>query len=287
MDITLKSLIEGYGRACRRDGNPAWESDEGIALGAYLTKSAMTPVATVDASTHEVALSTTAAQRVRLVAMHGAPLFAGPAAVASTESHVQAAPLTASGATAADIASLPETQKTSESELHFVRRSRDSWCDEAGSLARRLVLCEADNDLLRKNTAGNVWTFQGDEGDNLDSMGNDMAVLIHAGDLRTLLAEARFASTWAVPPEVSAWRDAYQHFLEAGDTYNAQLSIIDKTRSEDSVDIAAEEAELLAKQATAHAALKAMYEMLSSVVSTRSAADGGAAAVQSLVAIDG
>jgi hypothetical protein len=29
---TLFPLIHAYGRACRRDGNPAWESDEGQAL---------------------------------------------------------------------------------------------------------------------------------------------------------------------------------------------------------------------------------------------------------------
>ena len=32
----LLALINSYGRACRRDGNPAWESDEGVALKAAL-----------------------------------------------------------------------------------------------------------------------------------------------------------------------------------------------------------------------------------------------------------
>lgn len=30
--MNIKELINDYGRACVRDGNPAWESDEGIAL---------------------------------------------------------------------------------------------------------------------------------------------------------------------------------------------------------------------------------------------------------------
>lgn len=38
VDDALKSLIDNYGRACRRDGNPAWESDEGKALAAYLAQ---------------------------------------------------------------------------------------------------------------------------------------------------------------------------------------------------------------------------------------------------------
>lgn len=36
MSEELKALIDGYGQACRRDGSPAWESQEGVALAAYL-----------------------------------------------------------------------------------------------------------------------------------------------------------------------------------------------------------------------------------------------------------
>jgi hypothetical protein len=36
----LKRLIDNYGRACRRDGNPAWESEEGQVLAAALSAQA-------------------------------------------------------------------------------------------------------------------------------------------------------------------------------------------------------------------------------------------------------
>ncbi len=35
---SLRTLIDNYGRACRRDGNPAWESDEGRALSNALSQ---------------------------------------------------------------------------------------------------------------------------------------------------------------------------------------------------------------------------------------------------------
>lgn len=36
MEMDLLKLIDNYGRACRRDGSPAWESDEGQALKVAL-----------------------------------------------------------------------------------------------------------------------------------------------------------------------------------------------------------------------------------------------------------
>ena len=40
MSEELKRLIDNYGRACRRDGNPAWESEEGQVLAAALSAQA-------------------------------------------------------------------------------------------------------------------------------------------------------------------------------------------------------------------------------------------------------
>jgi hypothetical protein len=37
----LKTLIEAYGQACRRDGSPAWESAEGVALSKALAAPAL------------------------------------------------------------------------------------------------------------------------------------------------------------------------------------------------------------------------------------------------------
>lgn len=42
-ETTLRSLINAYGRACRRDGNPAWASEEGKALDAALSTAAAHP----------------------------------------------------------------------------------------------------------------------------------------------------------------------------------------------------------------------------------------------------
>jgi hypothetical protein len=47
---SLRGLIDAYGRACRRDGNPAWESDEGKALAAELEQ---IEARAGEASTHE------------------------------------------------------------------------------------------------------------------------------------------------------------------------------------------------------------------------------------------
>lgn len=40
----LTDAINAYGRACRRDGSPAWESEEGQALRAILAAASSQPV---------------------------------------------------------------------------------------------------------------------------------------------------------------------------------------------------------------------------------------------------
>lgn len=74
--------------------------------------------------------------------------------------------------------------------LNALRRARDGWHEEAVSLAKRLKYVESDNDLLRKHQSKDVWYFQGDGEDHIESMGNNMVVVIHAHDLRSLIAPA-------------------------------------------------------------------------------------------------
>lgn len=75
--------------------------------------------------------------------------------------------------------------------LNALKRARDGWQEESASLAKRLTYMEADNDLLRKHQSKDVWYFQGDGEDHIESMGNNMVVVIHAHDLRSLMAPAQ------------------------------------------------------------------------------------------------
>lgn len=71
--------------------------------------------------------------------------------------------------------------------INNLRKERDGWHDEATALRRRLRYAEADLDVLRRHQARDVWAWQGDGEDHLESMGDSMVVCIHAGDLRALL----------------------------------------------------------------------------------------------------
>lgn len=74
------------------------------------------------------------------------------------------------------------------STLQYLERARYGWQDEAQSLQRRLRSAESDIDLLRKHASNDVWHWQGDGYDRVESMANEMVVVIHAADLRELVA---------------------------------------------------------------------------------------------------
>lgn len=73
-------------------------------------------------------------------------------------------------------------------QIATLERQRDGWREEATFLRRRLVVAESDIDAMRKHQANDVWYYQGDGRDHVESMATDMVVVIHAGDLRALLA---------------------------------------------------------------------------------------------------
>ena len=74
------------------------------------------------------------------------------------------------------------------SALATLTRQRDGWRHEADMLRRRLLFAESDIDVRAKHQASDVWYYQGDGYDHLESMGNGMVVVIHAAELRALLA---------------------------------------------------------------------------------------------------
>lgn len=80
--------------------------------------------------------------------------------------------------------------EASLSEMATLKRERDGWKEEAECLQKRLRFAQADNDLLRSHAKKDVWYWQGDGYDHLESMGNNMVVVIHANDLRAMLAAA-------------------------------------------------------------------------------------------------
>jgi hypothetical protein len=69
-----------------------------------------------------------------------------------------------------------------------LRRERDSWRSEAEMLMRSLRQAHTELDLRRAHHEKDAWYWQGDGYDHLESMGNRMVVVIHAEDLRALLA---------------------------------------------------------------------------------------------------
>lgn len=75
----------------------------------------------------------------------------------------------------------------SENAQNALKRARDGWEQEAELHRNSVKKLQADNDLLRKHQNGDVWYYQGDGGDNIESMGHNMVVVIHAGDLRELI----------------------------------------------------------------------------------------------------
>jgi hypothetical protein len=75
-------------------------------------------------------------------------------------------------------------------EVATLIKERDGWQERAKWLQRDLHLTQCDNTLLRAQASKDVWVWQGDGTDNLESMGNRMVVAIFAKDFRTALAVA-------------------------------------------------------------------------------------------------
>jgi hypothetical protein len=71
--------------------------------------------------------------------------------------------------------------------VHNLTRERDGWREQAETLQKSLHSAQCDLDLLRANQAHDVWIYQGDGEDHLESMSARMVVVIFAADLRALL----------------------------------------------------------------------------------------------------
>lgn len=114
----------------------------------------------------------------------------------------------------ADVANPPPL-----SSLATLTRQRDGWREEAQRLQRRLHLTECDIDLMSKHQAKDAWYYQGDGFDHLESMTNRMVVVIHAADLRALIATGP-----AKPPHVgeSAFESWYSDYLVTAPVHQAQ-----------------------------------------------------------------
>ncbi|ABR91895.1 Hypothetical protein mma_2229 [Janthinobacterium sp. Marseille] len=83
-------------------------------------------------------------------------------------------------------------------------RERDGYQESTRLLQERLRLAQLDLDLRRAHQEKDVWFFQGDGEDHIESMGNGMVVVIHASDLRALLASKRSEhADLAVGPAIS------------------------------------------------------------------------------------
>lgn len=67
-------------------------------------------------------------------------------------------------------------------------KERDGWQEHAKWLQRQLHLAQCDNTLLRSQAKGDIWAWQGDGTDYLESMSSRMVVVIFAGDLRAAIA---------------------------------------------------------------------------------------------------
>jgi len=73
-------------------------------------------------------------------------------------------------------------------EVAALIKERDAWQERAKWLQRDLHLTQCDNTLLRAAAKKDVWVWQGDGTDYLESMSNRMVVVIFAKDLRTAIA---------------------------------------------------------------------------------------------------
>lgn len=96
---------------------------------------------------------------------HGEPIFRTPCSVGSGE-------------------------VASRYEVAALIKERDGWQEHAKWLQRHLHLTQCDNTLLRAAAKKDIWVWQGDGTDHLESMGNRMVVVIFARDLRAAIAAA-------------------------------------------------------------------------------------------------
>lgn len=78
----------------------------------------------------------------------------------------------------------------SRSTIASLQRERDGYREQAEDLQHRLKFAAADLDMIRSHQENNVWYWQGDGYDHLESMGNDMVVVLHAAVLRSLVKPA-------------------------------------------------------------------------------------------------
>lgn len=69
-------------------------------------------------------------------------------------------------------------------------KERDGWCDKAREYVGTAQALHSQLDTLRKFQKPDTWIWQGDGEDHLESMANDMVVVIRAAALRQLIAEA-------------------------------------------------------------------------------------------------
>lgn len=82
--------------------------------------------------------------------------------------------------------------------INNLRRERDGWQECADTVKKSLHLAQCDLDVLRAQQSNDVWIWQGDGEDHIESMGNRMVVCIFARDLRAMLDSHRYALQWAL-----------------------------------------------------------------------------------------
>lgn len=104
-----------------------------------------------------------------------------------------------------------------EARIAELERARDDRRDEFTSLTRALHTANCDIELLRDKVDNNVWVWQADETDHLESMSKRMSVLIFAGDLRALLSIAR-AEAERARDALRVDAERYRHLRDSGDT---------------------------------------------------------------------
>jgi hypothetical protein len=109
--------------------------------------------------------------------------------------------------------------------INALKKERDGWHEEATSLAKQLRIAQVDLDMRREHQAKDVWYWQGDGEDHVESMSNRMLVVIYASDLRAALAAqgAQKAEQQAIPQALAdetlivGWPDTDRKVVRAPD----------------------------------------------------------------------
>ncbi|AOY00132.1 hypothetical protein [Jeongeupia sp. USM3] len=90
---------------------------------------------------------------------------------------------------AADAPAVSQPQSAGQSdELAKLHKERDGWQDEARAQRERAEVADRALDMRQRHDAKDVWYWQGDSRDDLESMGNAMLVVVRADQLRGLAA---------------------------------------------------------------------------------------------------